>query len=517
MALPKLDNALQTIPANDNQRSKVLEGFSSTSNIVANALATEVAPDAADDRIGLKLVSESISKLHDTVYKTLALLKSRTMLEDYIADDQLRVQAENLKEGDTARLLNQEAGLGGSLMGSGDEQSMLVAALGSMSEALEQIIETVNNLELGGGGSGGGGDMPPVDIDLGRRRPRPATPRRDTRFVPKSTAVDRKGKVRPGYTAVSTGKSGTRYMRSATAMGKSSILGRLTARGGKVTSTTGMLGGAALAGLSALGGMGGFGGRAGGGSFGAGGIMGGALGGAMGGFGFAGMAAGAMAAGGMGVISMMSAPRPQPMQPQTGPFTVGLGGFAIPTAGTITSNFGPRTPFKTSTGISSSDHKGVDIAAPHGAPVIASKDGIVTFAGPRGGYGNLIIIDHGGGVETRYAHLSAIGVSTNTSVRQGQIIGNVGSTGSSTGSHLHFEIRSGGQTIDPATYIGASPPSRDKVAALTPPPRAPVSVQIPGPAAPAPAQLAALSAPGSAGSPSPYNPQREYVDHWGMA
>ena len=94
-------------------------------------------------------------------------------------------------------------------------------------------------------------------------------------------------------------------------------------------------------------------------------------------------------------------------------------------------------------------HSGVDLAAPQGTPVQATADGVVTSAGWRGGYGILISLGHGSGVQTRYAHLSAIAVQPGTRVRAGQVIGYVGSTGNSTGPHLHYEVRVNGRAINP--------------------------------------------------------------------
>ncbi|MCP3934270.1 MAG: M23 family metallopeptidase [Actinomycetia bacterium] len=100
-------------------------------------------------------------------------------------------------------------------------------------------------------------------------------------------------------------------------------------------------------------------------------------------------------------------------------------------------------------------HRGVDIGAAQGAPVLASAAGVVSWAGERGSYGQLVKIDHGDGVETRYAHQSRIDVSVGDIVEAGQQIGAVGSTGRSTGPHLHFEVRVGGDAVDPAVWLGA--------------------------------------------------------------
>lgn len=94
-------------------------------------------------------------------------------------------------------------------------------------------------------------------------------------------------------------------------------------------------------------------------------------------------------------------------------------------------------------------HAGVDLAAPRGTPVHVPRDGVVRFAGVQGGYGNLVIVDHGDGLETRYAHLDSIAVASGDVVRNGKTLGAIGSTGRSTGNHLHFETRREGRALDP--------------------------------------------------------------------
>ena len=125
--------------------------------------------------------------------------------------------------------------------------------------------------------------------------------------------------------------------------------------------------------------------------------------------------------------------------------------FIKPTSGRISSPFGYRTHPVTR---SYTLHSGIDIAASSGTTVVASRNGKVVSAGYSGSYGNLIVISHGNGMETAYAHLSSIKVSVGETVSQGQLIGKVGSTGRSTGPHLHFEIRVNGTAVNPSKYIG---------------------------------------------------------------
>lgn len=94
-------------------------------------------------------------------------------------------------------------------------------------------------------------------------------------------------------------------------------------------------------------------------------------------------------------------------------------------------------------------HAGVDLAAPAGAPVVATADGMVSTAAWSGGYGLLVAVEHGGGHQTRYAHLSRLNVAAGQRVRRGDVIGFVGSTGRSTGPHLHYETRMNGQAVNP--------------------------------------------------------------------
>ena len=98
-------------------------------------------------------------------------------------------------------------------------------------------------------------------------------------------------------------------------------------------------------------------------------------------------------------------------------------------------------------------HKGIDLAAPRGTPVYATADGVVAKAQRFGTYGNYIQIEHGGEIETRYAHLSGYVVASGEYVHKGELIGYVGSTGRSTGPHLHYEVRVDGQAVDPMPFL----------------------------------------------------------------
>jgi murein DD-endopeptidase MepM/ murein hydrolase activator NlpD len=118
----------------------------------------------------------------------------------------------------------------------------------------------------------------------------------------------------------------------------------------------------------------------------------------------------------------------------------------------VTSPFGARNdPINALTGI----HEGVDLGAPEGTPVLATGDAVVASAGPRDRYGNMVELDHGMGLHTRYAHLSRILVSAGDKVLRGTPIGLLGSTGRSTGPHLHYEVRMGDQPTNPIKFITA--------------------------------------------------------------
>ncbi len=119
-------------------------------------------------------------------------------------------------------------------------------------------------------------------------------------------------------------------------------------------------------------------------------------------------------------------------------------GLIWPVNGPVTSGFGMRWGRM---------HTGIDIAVPSGTPVHASASGTVVYAGWMSGYGNLVAIDHGGGLSTAYAHNSSLLVSVGQSVNQGDVISLSGSTGHSTGPHVHFEVRVNGVPVDPLSYL----------------------------------------------------------------
>jgi murein DD-endopeptidase MepM/ murein hydrolase activator NlpD len=134
------------------------------------------------------------------------------------------------------------------------------------------------------------------------------------------------------------------------------------------------------------------------------------------------------------------------------------GAMAIPSQRPIqqtnlTSGFGVRSdPFRGSAAM----HAGIDMAGPIGTPIYATADGWVGRAGWANGYGNLVELEHGRGLETRYGHLSAILVKPGQRIRRGDLIARMGSTGRSTGSHLHYEVRIDGRAVNPIPFLQTS-------------------------------------------------------------
>ncbi len=119
----------------------------------------------------------------------------------------------------------------------------------------------------------------------------------------------------------------------------------------------------------------------------------------------------------------------------------------LPVTGRITSRYGERSSLRRST------HTGLDIACTTGTDIKVVSNGTVTFSGKKGSYGNLIIVDHGNGVETWYGHCSKLYEKVGNTVNAGDVIAAVGSTGNSTGPHLHFEIRINGECVNPQNYV----------------------------------------------------------------
>ena len=124
-----------------------------------------------------------------------------------------------------------------------------------------------------------------------------------------------------------------------------------------------------------------------------------------------------------------------------------------PVGGEVTDGYGlRRNPFG---GGAAEYHDGLDIATFWGTPVVATGNGIVSFAGAQNGYGNIVVVDHCNGLSTAYAHLSRVEVTLGQEVRRGDQLGRVGSTGRSTGPHLHYEVRVGETAVSPAHYLPA--------------------------------------------------------------
>lgn len=117
---------------------------------------------------------------------------------------------------------------------------------------------------------------------------------------------------------------------------------------------------------------------------------------------------------------------------------------------TFTSAYGVRSdPFQGSAAM----HAGIDLASPTGTPIYATADGVVDRAEWFGGYGNMVEIEHGKGIATRYGHMSRIATHSGDRVKRGDLIGYVGSTGRSTGSHLHYEVRIDGRAVNPVPFL----------------------------------------------------------------
>lgn len=139
------------------------------------------------------------------------------------------------------------------------------------------------------------------------------------------------------------------------------------------------------------------------------------------------------------------------LQATSGAGDTNPGVLGWPVGGGVTSPFGWRVhPIFGTRKL----HTGVDLGAGYGTPIAAAGDGVVILSGPYGGYGNAVVVDHGGGLSTLYAHQSSIAVGNGQRVSRGEVIGYVGCTGYCTGAHLHFETRENGTPVDPLSYLG---------------------------------------------------------------
>lgn len=137
-------------------------------------------------------------------------------------------------------------------------------------------------------------------------------------------------------------------------------------------------------------------------------------------------------------------PAARPQAARALPRTRAVVAYLWPARGVVTSRFGTRWR---------RHHTGVDIAAPRGTPIHAARDGRVVRAGWYGGYGLVVVLEHGDGMETWYGHASAVLVRVGQQVDRGQVIGRVGCTGACTGPHVHFEVRVRGQPVNPLRYL----------------------------------------------------------------
>ena len=144
---------------------------------------------------------------------------------------------------------------------------------------------------------------------------------------------------------------------------------------------------------------------------------------------------------------MLAACASAPSRDQAGRGAFGGPPFVAPLEGTLTSGFSPGTS-------THRKHDGIDLGKAQGAPVLAAADGRILRTGTWGDYGLIVMIDHGRGWQSMYAHLSRIHVREGEAIRAGEMLGQVGATGNATGPHLHFEIKRDGRHLDPAPFIG---------------------------------------------------------------
>ena len=146
------------------------------------------------------------------------------------------------------------------------------------------------------------------------------------------------------------------------------------------------------------------------------------------------------------IQALLASSSPSPDAPPS----YGGGQFAWPAPGPLVSPYGWRVhPIFGDRRL----HTGIDIGAPYGSTVVAAEDGVVAYVGTMSGYGNVVVVDHGGGIATTYNHLSGFSVGSGQGVSRGQPIASVGCTGYCTGPHLHFEVRISGSPVDPMPYL----------------------------------------------------------------
>jgi murein DD-endopeptidase MepM/ murein hydrolase activator NlpD len=161
--------------------------------------------------------------------------------------------------------------------------------------------------------------------------------------------------------------------------------------------------------------------------------------------------------GGLGLADQLrdnlGALAPPPLPPPTGSGVL----TTLPVDGGMSWGFGDRV-----INGHPGHHYGVDLGAPEGTPIRAAGDGRVVRTGVARGYGNLVVIDHGDGVETRYAHLSKIGVEVGDPIAAGQVVGESGETGNAIGPHLHFEVRRDGEAVDPRGELPLPAPRKHR-------------------------------------------------------
>jgi murein DD-endopeptidase MepM/ murein hydrolase activator NlpD len=147
-------------------------------------------------------------------------------------------------------------------------------------------------------------------------------------------------------------------------------------------------------------------------------------------------------------LAPQPAPRAGRRPLEVAPRPLRSGALAWPLRGVLYARFGKK---------GKEPHDGIDLAAPLGTPVKTAGPGTVLYAGEQKGYGLIVLVDHGGGLITLYAHNHDLRVKSGQRVRDGQVVATVGESGRTSGPHLHFEVRRGGKPVDPLDLLGAAP------------------------------------------------------------